>query len=379
MAQRWRCFATTAAGLEPFLARELLGLKAARVERRHTGVEFEGNRVMVEKACLTLRTAHRVLWRVADLDASHPDRLYATARKHVRWQGLIPPDRTFCIRATASNSVFRDARFAGLRLKDAIVDSVRDAVGERPSVDTDYPDITVRLGVKGRSGVVSLDAAGDSLHMRGYRQASGPAPLRETLAAAAVLASGWDGTTPLVDPMCGAGTIPIEAAWIGRRIAPGLARRDFCFQRWPGHRVPRYQEMVASLRAQARPGLDVPILGFDRDRRALDAAKANARRAGVDIQWAARDLERGLESDALPPEPGVVVTNPPYGARLGDERSALRTYEALGQRLRDAFADWTVCVFAHTREQVEALGLPVERYWHFKNGALDVTLIRAQL
>ncbi|MCA9518229.1 MAG: RNA methyltransferase, partial [Myxococcales bacterium] len=177
------CFATTAPGLEPFLERELRELGFEGLSRGPSGVAFEADRLGFMRACLSLRTAHRVLRTLGTADASSPEALYASVRRLVDWPAMAPPDKTLAVYATARDSVFRDARLAGLTVKDAVVDAVRDALGARPSVDTKDPDLLLRVGVKGRHAVVSLDGAGkDSLHARGYRRDAGEAPLRETLA-----------------------------------------------------------------------------------------------------------------------------------------------------------------------------------------------------
>lgn len=376
-ARPWRCFATTAPGLEPFLADELRALGFDGVKPGHSGVAFAADRDGLVGACLELRTAHRVLWTLGDVDARDRDALYRGTRAVARWAGLIPPDKTLAVFATTRDApVFRDSRIVALTVKDAIVDAVREARGARPSVDVADPDVVVRVAVKGARGVVSLDGAGrTSLHARGYRVDAGEAPLRETLAAAMIMASGWDGRAPLVDPMCGSGTLLIEAGHIAKRVAPGLVRLDHGFERWPGHRRDRLLRLRTALQARtvrARPLLQ----GFDVDEAALSAARGNAERAGISgsIGLALGDV-RSLDNPAPRGAVGVVVSNPPYGHRLGDDGSARRLLEALGARLRAGFAGWTCCLVL-PRSLEGAVGLPIGQRWPTRSGDLEVAVVR---
>ena len=349
-----------------------------------SGVGFDGDREALMRVAMTARTAHRVLWTLGDVDASSREALYRGVRAVARWEGLIPPDRTLAVFASVRDSLaFRDTRMAGLTVKDAIVDAVRDVRGERPSVSVDDPDVVVRLAVKGRRGVLSLDGAGrGSLHSRGYRTEAGEAPLRETLAAAMIFASGWDTRTPLIDPMCGSGTLLIEAALIAKRIAPGLLREHHGFERWVGHRQDRLLRITSELRGETTRRCP-PILGKDSDPAILAVARANTQRAGLP---SAIELERGEVRALVNPFPnapgGVVVTNPPYGHRLSDDRSAQELLHELGLRLCEHFRGWTACVILpRTKEEgaAEALGLPVERRWPTRNGSLEVEIIRCPI
>lgn len=371
------CFATTAPGLEPFLERELRELGFEGLSRGPSGVAFSADRLGFMRACLALRTAHRVLRTLGTADASSPESLYASVRQLVDWPAMAPPDKTIAVYATARDSVFRDARLAALTVKDAVVDAVRDALGARPNVDTQDPDLLLRVGVKGRHAVVSLDGAGkDSLHARGYRQDAGEAPLRETLAAAMVLASRWDGGTPLVDPVCGAGTLLVEGALWSRGVAPGLLRERFGFERWVGHDPAELEELRMLLRRR----IDVArgaIVGRDTDADALAITRENAARAGVADGM---DLALGDVAELAPPPggPGVLLANPPYGHRLGARGDAESLVAALGQSLRERFAGWTACVILPP-ELVPLLGLPIERSLLTRNGPIDVELVRIRV
>ncbi|TNF23453.1 MAG: RNA methyltransferase [Deltaproteobacteria bacterium] len=379
--QGWRCFATTAPGLEPFLAEELRALGVAGVKPGASGVAFRGDRETLMRVTMSARTAHRVLWTLGDVDASSRDALYQGVRAIARWQGLIPPTKTLAVFASVRDApAFRDTRMAGLTVKDAIVDAVRDAVGARPSVSVDDPDVVVRLAVKGNRGVLSLDGAGrTSLHARGYRTEAGEAPLRETVAAAMILASGWDARTPLVDPMCGSGTLLIEAAYIAKRVAPGLLRDAHGFARWTGHRQDLLLRITTELKKEHTRRCP-PLLGRDVDPALLDVAWDNAERAGVS---SALRLERGDVRALVNPFPdaptGVVVANPPYGQRLADDRAARELVAALGGRLREQFPGWVGCFILPRGGLARALDLPIEHRWPTKNGALDVEIVKVRV
>ncbi len=376
-AKRGHGFATTARGLEPFLESELRGLGFKGVRPGFNGVAFRGGRGAAARACACLRTAHRVLLTLADVDAATPDALYRSVRQVADWPHLIPPDKTFAVFATARDSAFNDARFAALRVKDAVVDAVRDALDRRPRVDVADPDVVLRLGVRKRSGVLSLDAGGrTSLHARGYRRDAGHAPLRETLAAAAVMASGWDGVAPLLDPFCGSGTLLIEAALIARRVAPALVRRaPFGHERWPRHHAERHAAALERLRAAVRDARP-PIFGADLDPRAIEIARANAARAGVGELLRLRDADARRIPVPDGHRRGWIIANPPWGRRLGDQRAALGLARAFGRRLRQAFGGWRGCLVLHDEAQIDALELPTGQRWPVRSGPVDVWFVR---
>lgn len=373
-----RAFATTAPGLELALADELVAAGYDRVRPGVAGASFVGDRLGLERACLVLRLAHRVLWTLGDVDAGDGDRLYRSVRALAHWEGLVPPDRTFAVHATArDNPSFRDARFAGLRVKDAIVDAVRELAGDRPSVDVADPDVQVRIAISGRKGVVSLDLAGrDSLHARGYRLEAGEAPLRESLAAGLLQLADHRPDEPLYDPCCGSGTILIEAALRARAVAPGLVGRYYGFERWPGFRPDRLAEVRRALEAEARPPLARRLLGTDLDGSVLALARQNAERARVSDDI--RLLRADAGSVAPPPEldrPGLVATNPPWGERLGDRAAADRLLERMGRHWRETLRGWRAAVLVGDRAQAPLLGLDDVRLVPLRHGALDVTLV----
>lgn len=373
-----KAFATTSPGLERVLADELTHLGCKQVHKGRAGCGFSTDRVTLERVTISLVTAHRVLWTLGEVDAQDADRLYRGVRELVRWQGLVPADKTFAVFATCRDTpAFRDSRFAALRVKDAIVDVVREATGQRPDVSPDDPDVLVRVSIARGRGVVSLDAAGKtSLHVRGYRTEAGEAPLRESLAAALPRLAGWDGKVPLVDPMCGSGTIVIEAAMSARRIAPGSLRSDYGFMRWPGFKSERHEATVTSLRRASLPSTDVPLLGFDLDTALLAVAQSNAERAGVaaDVRLAVGDATSVVDV----PSEGLLVTNPPWGARLGDQASTVELLKAVAAHWRTR-GRWSAAVLVPDQEAAHALGLTEERIIPLEAGGRDVLLVTGRL
>ena len=370
-------FATTSMGLERALSGELERLGARGVRRGSGGVNFRGDRSLMMQACVSLRTAHRVLWMLGDFDASDQDALYAGVRRVARWTGLIRPEDTLAVHATTRDSNIRDTRLLAMKTKDAIVDAIRDEHGVRPSVDRYDPDVRIHLRVVRNRASIGLDAAGESLHVRGYRTDAGPAPLRETLAAGMLSLLAWDGSTPLVDLFCGSGTLTIEAALISARRDPGLLGRRYGFERWPGHRPERLDKILDASEARIRPASGT-IRGYDISQRAIGIALDNIERAQVQARVYVK------KADALslrPPEgpPGLLVGNPPYGERMGDVTALLPMYKGLGESLRSRFKGWRLGLFLADRRFHEALGLEATKSWRLKQGPLDVTLFEYQL
>lgn len=311
-----RFFATCPKGIEPMLRDECREVGLRRPKQGRGGVTFEGNLADGMRACMWLRTAHRVLLPLGQFPCSDADALYA-GMVDLPWEEHMTPQHTLAITALGMNEALRHTGFIAQRSKDAIVDRLRDRLGGRPSVELREPDVRIVVHLKGSQASVSLDLSGDGLHRRGWRAAAVEAPLRETLAAAIVRATGWDRVMPFVDPMCGGGTLPIEAALLARRMAPGL-NRPHGFLRWPTFgdaEAAAWRELCDEARNVALPAAPAVIMGVDRDPDAIDAARRNARAAGVE-----GDVELTVGDGAnlmLPQAPGIIVTNPPYGERLG--------------------------------------------------------------
>jgi putative N6-adenine-specific DNA methylase len=363
-----RFFATAAKGTEPALRDELRELRLPRVRADRGGVHFEGELTHAARACLWSRVAVRVLLEVASFDAPDASALYEGTRS-VDWSAWMTARTTLAVRATCRSSQMTHSQFVAQKTKDAVVDVLRDRFGARPSVDRDDPDVLLAVHVARDKATLYLDVGGASLHQRGWRMQAGSAPLRETLAAAVVRLSGWDRERPLIDPMCGAGTIAIEAASWSRRIAPGLARPRFGFERWASHDEALRAKM-ASLREEARAA-KLPtgprVLARDSDPLAVELARENARAAGVEVE-----VERGDVRDLGPLEPpGFVVTNPPYGERLEADRTL---YDDLARSIR-RLRGHTVAILAGAPAIARAMRREPDRWWILYNGAIECRLL----
>ena len=324
-------FATAAAGTEPALRDELRELGFVGVRADRGGVHFEGDLEQGARACLHSRIAVRVLTLLARFDAPTGDALYEGVRG-VDWRAFLTPRLTLAVRATCRASALTHSQFVSQRTKDAVVDQLRDRVGERPSVDLTDPDVAIFVHLVRDRASVYLDLAGEPLHRRGYRVRALEAPLKETLAAAVVRLSGWDRRSPLLDPMCGSGTLAIEAAQWAAGVVPGLERPRFGLERWALH-DDAAARVMAELRQRARaaPRRQAPeVFATDRDPRAIEATRENARAAGVTLRIEQRDIADVDPALAL----GQVVCNPPYGERLPETDDALRGLATAFQRLQ---------------------------------------------
>jgi 23S rRNA G2445 N2-methylase RlmL len=362
-----RFFVTAAKGTEPALRDELREYRFRRVRADRGGVHFEGDMADAARACLWSRVGLRVLREVAAFDAGSEDALYDGARA-VDWSEWVTPQTTIAVRASCRSSRLTHSQFIAQKTKDAIVDRLRDETGARPSVDRDAPDVGVAVHLAKDHAVLYLDASGASLHERGWRAHGGAAPLRENLAAAVLRLAGWNRTDPLFDPMCGAGTIAIEAAAWSRGIAPGLARPQFGFERWAGHGA-ELRERVRTLRDDARAATrdGAEVFASDVDPNALEAGRANAHDAGVSVVFERRDV-RALQRQRFAP---FVVTNPPYGERIEGGDALYHDFAQAMRRLEPT----TLAVLAGTPAIAAAFHAAPERYWILFNGPIECRLL----
>jgi putative N6-adenine-specific DNA methylase len=394
-------FAVAALGIEPATAAELARLGAGNVRPVPGGVHFEADLATLYRACLWLRTPSRILRPLREFAAISADMLYSQTRR-VRWEDYLNPTRTLAVQATIEGSAARRQRgkpvvpgktrpgrgderapprgihhsmFAALKIKDAIVDRLRREQGARPNVDRENPDVLVHAHFSGGRCALSLDAVGSSLHERGYRTQSAAAPLKENLAAAILELIGWDGQVPLYDPMCGSGTLVIEAALKALRIAPGLAREKFACHRWPDFDGALWQKSLDEARRQKLSQAPCLIVGTDSDPAAIRGAETHARRAGVDqaVRFRVQAIE-SAESPAM--EPGVIVTNPPYGERLGEESELIGLYQKLGEVLSRRFPGWTAWILAGNLSLARHIGLSATEKIKLFNGPIPCRLLK---
>ena len=369
-----RYFATCARGLEPVLADELRQLGADAVEPGRGGVSFAGDLALLYRANLWLRTAVRVLRPILRAHVESPDELYEAVRG-VDWAQYLTPEHTLAVDCNVRDSKLTHSKYAALRVKDAVCDWFVDRLGRRPSVDVDEPMVGFNLHVYRDEAVLSLDSSGESLHKRGYRPILTKAPLNEALAAAIVQLTGWRGDVPLADPLCGSGTLPIEATWLALRRPPGLTRKRFGFQGWMDFDV----RLWTALRDEARRGvlkaLPAPVVGSDARRDVVAFARGNARAAGVGhlVRFEVKDV-RDFRPPAGPP--GVVVCNPPYGERLGEEKELRGLYQTLGEVLRERCAGWSAFVFTGNARLARLIGLPVAGEVPLFNGKIPCRLLK---
>jgi putative N6-adenine-specific DNA methylase len=372
-----RFFATCGRGIEPVLTDELRALGAEGVEPGRGGVAFRGDLALLYRANLWLRTAVRVLRPVLEADVTSPDELYAAVRAF-DWSGYLTPDHTLAVDCNVRDSHLTHSKYAALRVKDAICDQFVERTGRRPSVDVDEPMVGLNLHVYKDHAVLSLDSSGESLHKRGYRPIQTRAPLNEALAAALVLRTGWRGAVPFVDPLCGSGTLVIEAAWLALHRPPGLTRRRFGFQGWMDYDV----RLWTSLRDEARRGvlrvLPAPVLGSDLRGDAVAIATDNARAAGIGhlLRFEKRDVR-----DFRPPDgpPGVILCNPPYGERLGQEKDLFELYRLLGEVFAERCRGWTAFVFTGNPRLARAISLQPADEVPLVNGKIPCRLLRFDL
>jgi putative N6-adenine-specific DNA methylase len=369
------CFAPVPRGAEELAARELETLGITGTAAGKGGVAFSTNRTGLYRANLWLRTASRVLVRMAVFPCTNPDELYVGVHR-IAWQNLITPVMTLAVDCSLRDSSMTHSGFVALKTKDAIVDRIREVCGSRPSVDTSSPDVRINVHLHKNVCTVSLDSSGDSLDRRGYRLERNDAPLRETLAAAVVALTGWDGTVPLADPMCGSGTIPVEAALQAARIPPGL-KRSFGFQRWLDFDRCLWDHLLS----ESEEGIQkIPvglITGYDQDSRALALAARNCASAGLEGQihfFHAALLEFKPEADK-----GVVIINPPYGMRMGEEDDLRELYCQIGDIMKKRCRGWTGYVLTGNLDLAKYIGLKASRRFVLFNGPIECRLLKYEL
>ena len=377
MAEPLALFATAPRGLERVLADELRELGAARVHEVRAGVAFNGDLELAYRACLWSHVASRVLLNLARFPVPDGDALYAAVHE-LPWEEHLDPDGTLAVDATLSGSPITHSHFAALRVKDAVVDRLRERFGRRPSVDRERPSLRLNLVLQKRRGVLSIDLSGSALHRRGYRPPGAPAPLKENLAAGLLRLAGWPGIAAhggaLLDPLCGTGTLAVEAALMATGRAPGLGRDYFGFLGWLGHVPALWARLQED--ARSRPGTRdcPPLFASDHDPEMVALARRSAAAAGVDdaIDFAVRELAEVTTPAGV--TPGLVIANPPYGERLGDDTSAARVHAELGRVLRAGFRGWHAAVLSGDKGLTRRLGAEAATHHAVFNGALPCTL-----
>ena len=365
-------FATTARGFEELLKAELTELGAEDCRVAQGGVHFQATDEVQYKALLWSRLSSRILLPIIETKIYSDVDLYSTVFSQ-NWFELFDERCTFFVDFNGTNQDIRHTQFGAMRVKDGIVDYFERNGKERPSVDKVEPDVRIHAYLNRETLILSLDLSGQALHLRGYREETGQAPLRETLAAAVVLRSGWQHHTPLVDPMCGAGTLLIEAAQMEAKIAPQLKRQQWGFDFWKGHNEEVWQQVKQEALDLAKSAgeIEAHFYGFDLDHRVIQKAQANAQRAGVGhlIHWKQGDIAQ-LQNPCKG-EMGTVICNPPYGERLGTTPALIALYTVFGQRLKNQFGGWNASIISSEPSLLDCLRLRSSRQFKAKNGPLE--------
>ena len=384
MSKHNHYFATAPKGMEGLLADELRQLDASNVKEVRAGVSFEGDLATAYRACLWSRIANRVLLPVKSFPAADPDELYNGVLA-IDWTEHLAVDGTLVVDFSTVQSAINHSQFGAQKVKDAICDQFRHETGERPSVDRQFPDVRVNVFLHRDKATVNIDLSGDSLHRRGYRLEGASAPLKENLAAAILKRAGWLEVAgqggALVDPMCGSGTLPIEAAMIAADIAPGLLRDYWGFNGWKQHDADCWSGLVEDAKNRRIEGLQkLPVIrGFDASSQAIEIAQDNA--AGIGLEDHIEFSQRAIKDCAAAPDgpPGLVVVNPPYGERLGETEELKPLYKELGDCLKIQYQGWRASVITNDVELGKCLGIRARHINKLYNGALECILLRLEL
>ena len=365
MNQEFELIANTFQGLEEVLARELTELGASNIEIGRRMVSFTGDKALMYKANFCLRTAIRILKPIKHFTAKTADEVY-DAVKAIAWEEYLDNMSSFAVDAVVFSNEFRHSKFVAYKVKDAIVDYFREKTGNRPSVRISNPDLAINIHIAEDQCTLSLDSSGESLHRRGYRQEQVEAPLNEVLAAGMILMTGWRGECALIDPMCGSGTIPVEAALIAKNIAPGVFRKGFAFEKWVDFDADMFDEIYND-DSQERE-FTHKIYGYDNNPKANEIATHNIKAAGV-----SKDVVLKLQpfqQFEQPKEKSIIITNPPYGERISTN-DLLGLYQMIGERLKHAIVGNEAWVLSYREECFDQIGLKASQKVPLFNGPLE--------
>ncbi len=373
MYEEYTMIAKTFKGLENVLANELLQIGANNIQVQRRAVQFSGDKRLMYKANLWLRTASRVLKPVAVFQAQDADEVYDNI-KHIDWEQYISCDSSIAIDSTVYSDTFKHSRYVTYRAKDAVVDFFMDRYGKRPSVKIDNPDLYINIHIAQTCVTVSLDSSGESLHKRGWRAEQTDAPINEALAAGMLLMAGWDGQRDFVDPMCGSGTFLIEAALIALNIPPGIYRERFAFERWKDFDAELFETLYND-DSSARE-FKHHIYGSDHSFYAIRVAEKNIKNAGMQRYISLQQIAiQGLKPQT---ESVLVVTNPPYGERI-DPKNIFQLYEEIGSTLKHKFTGSTAWIISSNEEALNRIGLKPSKKVPLLNGELECLFVRYDL
>ncbi|GAB4326254.1 MAG: THUMP domain-containing protein [Bacteroidales bacterium] len=364
--ERFQYIAKTLTGLEPALAGELEAIGAGNIKPVTRGVIFSGDLEIMYRANYCCRSAIRIIRQIARFKASNPQQLYDGVRT-INWQELFSLQQTFAVKADVFSSAITHSKYAALKTKDAIADQFRDALGRRPNVNTQNPDLLIQVRIHRNECTLSIDSSGESLHKRGYRVANGPAPLSEVLAAGMILLSDWDRQSHFIDPMCGSGTLPIEAALIAYNIPPGYFREEFGFEKWNDFDKQLWEKVKNEANAKIKETVPFKIIGSDWSGRIMSVARENRTSAGLDEKI---ELKTGFFEDMVPPPaPGVVITNPPYGERIKPD-DIRKLYRMIGDTLKQKFQGYSAWILSGHPDALKMTGLHASPKYDLMNGPI---------
>ncbi len=362
--------AKTFMGLEPVLAQELTQMGANNVQIGRRMVSFTGNKEMMYRANFQLHTAIRILKPIRHFKARSAEEVYDEIQK-VDWAEYIQPGKTFSVDSVVYSDEFRNSRFVTYKVKDAIVDQFRKRQGDRPNISVSNPDVRLHIHIADTDATLCLDSSGESLHRRGYRQESVEAPLNEVLAAGIILMTGWRGDSDFIDPMCGSGTIAIEAALIARNISPGVFRKEFAFEKWTDFDQELFDDIYND-DSQERE-FEHHIYGYDIDMKAVNTARLNVKAAGLSKEITIE--QQDFKNFTRPTEKSIMVMNPPYGERISTP-NLLGTYKMIGERLKHEFGGNEAWVLSYREECFEQIALKPSIKIPLFNGSLECELRR---
>ena len=377
MKKEFQMLAKTFKGLEEVLAGELVQLGANNVQIERRAVSFTGDKRMLYTANFCLRTASRVLVPIATFKAKNTDDIYLQV-KQLDWAQYMTAKTTFQIDATVYSDLFRHSQFVTYRVKDAIVDWWMEHEGKRPSVQLTNPDVYLNVHIAGDTVTLSLDSSGESLHKRGYRVANTQAPINEALAAGMLLLAGWNGQGDFYDPMCGSGTLLIEAALIARNIAPGIYRKGFAFEKWANFDADLFED-ISSDDSRERD-FQHKIYGSDAGFYAVQAANKNIQSAHLQRDIEVKQIRiQELKLAEKNTEEALIMINPPYGERLAQDRDVLRLYQDMGTTLKHQFSGATAWIISSNEEALKCIGLRPAKKIHLVNGDLECLFNKYEL
>ena len=373
MTQEFELIAKTFMGLEPVLAKELTQLGANEVQIGRRMVSFMGDKEMMYRANFQLHTAIRILKPIKHFKALSADDVYREVQK-IDWSEYIGLDKTFAVDSVVFSEEFRHSKFVAYKVKDAIVDQFREKTGKRPNISVANPDIRLNIHIAEDKCTLSLDSSGESLHRRGYRQESVEAPLNEVLAAGMILMTGWQGETDFIDPMCGSGTLLVEAALIAHNMAPGLFRKEYAFEKWPDFDSDLFDRIYNDDSSERE--FTHHIYGYDVDIKAVNTARLNVRAAGLlnDITVEEADFKNFTQ----PKDKSIIVTNPPYGERISTP-DLLGTYKMIGERLKHQFLNNDAWILSYREECFDQIGLKPSIKIPVYNGSLECEFRKYQI